>query len=99
MAKDNQVGRQPLHRISLYLPDLMELAEDVTHQYRAARQALDSLCGVQAWTVIIPGDSKHRRNLLELAYHFNSADISCVDDAIDPCEYWHDCRVESTMCI
>jgi len=64
MAKDDKVGSEALHLFALFLANLVKLAKDVAHEDCPARQALDSLGGVQARSIIIAFDGKHGRNLL-----------------------------------
>ena len=97
MPKNYYVGLEALDYCTLFLANLVQLAEYVADQYRATCESLDSLKRELPRAIIVSFNRKYWRNLFQPLYDFDFTDVAAVDDVIDASEYRYDGRVESTM--
>jgi hypothetical protein len=97
MAEDDEIRSEPFHFIALFSAYLMQLAEYVADQYRAARQAFYSFGRIETGSVVVSFDRKDRRNLFQSRYYFGRPDVARVNDEIDVLEEPHDGLVKLAM--
>ena len=83
MAKHEHVRLNVLYHSPIALPELMQLAKDVTNHYSVSGQFFYALVGKRAQTIVVALDCEHLSDLFQSFDNFELADIACVDDRAD----------------